>query len=210
MAKLFMAEQDIKALMTLAKREPRDHALLTLMASTGLRVSDLVRLRRDQMTDSDGQVVRSLRVKMAKTDKWIDRTLREDAREAVQDYLNTRTDSYPWLFISQSRRTRFLVPGPLTRSAAHQILKKYLLMIYPASLILGTATHVLRRSIAKLINRKTGRIETAQEWLGHTSTAHTRAYILTLRTIEKKQTEWLLDWIFSGFPCLSQRHMKPI
>ena len=56
-------------------------------------------------------------------------------------------------------------------------MKKYLSMIYPASLIRGTATHVLRRSIAKLINRKTGRIETAQEWLGHTSTAHTRAYI---------------------------------
>jgi hypothetical protein len=36
---------------------------------------------------------------------------------------------------------------------------------------------LLRRSVAKLINRKTGRIETAQEWLGHTSTAHTRAYI---------------------------------
>ena len=28
-----------------------------------------------------------------------------------------------------------------------------------------------------LIKWKTGRIETAQEWLGHTSTAHTRAYI---------------------------------
>jgi integrase len=66
---------------------------------------------------------------------------------------------------------------PLTRSAAHLIVKKCLGMIYPASLIQGTATHVLRRSIAKLINRKTGRIETAQEWLGHSSTAHTRAYI---------------------------------
>ena len=44
-------------------------------------------------------------------------------------------------------------------------------------MIHATTTHVLRRSIAKLINRKTGRIETAPEWLGHTSTAHTRAYI---------------------------------
>jgi integrase len=35
----------------------------------------------------------------------------------------------------------------------------------------------MRRSIANLINRKTGRIETAQEWLGHTSTSHTRRYI---------------------------------
>jgi integrase len=69
------------------------------------------------------------------------------------------------------------VPGPLTRSAAHQIVKRYLAMIYSASLIQGKATHVLRRSVAKPINRKIGRIETAQERLGHTSTAHTRAYI---------------------------------
>jgi len=172
-----MSEQDIKTLMTLAKKEPRDYALLKLMASTGLRVSDTVRFRRDQMIDSDGQIVRTIRIKMAKTEQWIDRFLREDARNAIREYLELRKDSHPWLFISQSRRTKFHLPGPLTRSAAHQIIKKYLILIYPASLIQGTATHVLRRSVAKLINRKTGRIETAQEWLGHANTAHTRAYI---------------------------------
>ena len=87
MSKLFMSEQDIKTLMTLAKKDPRDYALLKLMASTGLRVSDIVRLRRDEMVDSDREIVRSLRIKMAKTDRWIDRALREDAREAVQEYL---------------------------------------------------------------------------------------------------------------------------
>ncbi len=177
MSKPFMTEQDIKTLMTLAKKEQRDNALLRLMASTGLRVSDLVRLRRDQLIDSDVHVVQVLRVKMKRTGKWIDRALRDDTREAVAQYLKTRQDSHPWLFISQSRRTKFHTPGPLTRSAARLIVKKYLTMIYPASLIQGTATHVLRRSIGKLINRKSGRIETAQEWLGHTSTAHTRAYI---------------------------------
>ena len=69
------------------------------------------------MIDRDGQVVRALRIKIAKTVRWIDRTLREDAREAVRDYLKTRQDSYPWLFISHR------VPGILTWSAAHQILK---------------------------------------------------------------------------------------
>jgi len=43
--------------------------------------------------------------------------------------------------------------------------------------LLQAKATILRRPIAKLINRKTGRIEPAQEWLGHTSTAHTRAYI---------------------------------
>ena len=177
MSHLFMTEDKIRTLMTLAEKEPRDYALIRLMASTGFRVSDLVRLRRDQLVDSDGEIVRVLRAKMEKTEKWVERALRDDAREAVKAYLETREDSYPWLFISQSRRTKFHMPGPLSRSAAHLVIKKYLRMIYPESVIQGTATHVLRRSIAKLINRKTGRIETAQEWLGHSSTAHTRAYI---------------------------------
>jgi integrase len=43
--------------------------------------------------------------------------------------------------------------------------------------LLQAKATILSRSIAKLINRKTGRIEAAQEWLGHASTAHTRAYI---------------------------------
>jgi integrase/recombinase XerD len=177
MSHLFMNEQEIKTLMTLAQKEPRDYALIRLMASTGFRVSDIVRLCRDHVVDSDGEIVRVLRVKMEKTEKWVERSLRDDARAAIKAYLGTRQDSYPWLFISQSRRTKFLVPGALTRSAVHLIIKKYLAMIYPDSIVQGSATHVLRRSIAKLINRKTGRIETAQEWLGHTSTAHTRAYI---------------------------------
>ncbi len=177
MSHLFMSEQNIKTLMTLAQKEPRDYALLRLMASTGFRVSDIVRLQRVQLLDSDGEIARVIRLKMKKTEKWIERTLRDDAREAVESYLATRKDSSPWLFISQSRRTKFHIPGPLSRSAVHLIIKKYLRMIYPESIIYNTATHVLRRSIAKLINRKTGRIETAQEWLGHTSTTHTRDYI---------------------------------
>ncbi len=41
----------------------------------------------------------------------------------------------------------------------------------------GDRPRPLRLFISELINRKTGRIETAQEWLGRTSTAHTRTYI---------------------------------
>ena len=45
---------------------------------------DIVQLRRDQTIDSDGRVVRSLRVKMAKTERWIGRFLCDDAREEVR------------------------------------------------------------------------------------------------------------------------------
>jgi len=183
-----MTEQEIKTLMTLARKVPRDFAMLKLMASTGLRIGDIVRLLRAQLIDSDRDIVRVLRVRMGKTGRWIERPMREDARSAVRDYLATRSDRHPWLFLSQSIRTKYHMPGPLTRSAAHKIVKKYLALIYPASLIQGTSTHVLRRSIAKLINRKTGRIETAQEWLGHTNPANTVSYIDAEEYREKANT----------------------
>lgn len=71
MTRLFMSEQEIKTLMTLAQKDPRDYAMLRLMASTGFRVSDIVRLRREDLIDSDGEIVRVLRIKMEKTDKWV-------------------------------------------------------------------------------------------------------------------------------------------
>ena len=46
--------------------------------------------------------------------------------------------------------------------------EKYLNLRHSASMIQSTATHVLHRSVAKLINRKIGGIETTQERLGRT------------------------------------------
>jgi hypothetical protein len=78
-----MSEQNTKTLMTLAQKDPREYALLKLMASTGFRISDIVRLRRDQLIESDGDIVRTLRVKMTKTADWIERALPDDTREAA-------------------------------------------------------------------------------------------------------------------------------
>ena len=84
-----------------------------------------MRLRREDLIDSDGEIVRALRIKMEKTDKWIERALRDDTREAIKTYLGTRMDAYPWLFISRSRRTKFHTPGSLTRSAVHLVIKRW-------------------------------------------------------------------------------------
>ena len=57
----------------LARKGPRDLALLKLMASMGLRIGDIVRLLRAQVIDSDREIVRVLRVKMERP--ALDRTL---------------------------------------------------------------------------------------------------------------------------------------
>ena len=54
---------------------------------------------------------------------------------SVKVHLATREDSYPSLFISQSRTTKFHVPGPFSRSTVHLIIKKYRGLLYPASVI---------------------------------------------------------------------------
>ncbi len=113
------------------------------------------------------------------------RPLRDDAPRAVKAYLAAREDSYPWLFISQSRRTKFHMPGRLSRPAAHLVIKKYLRMLCPESALRRTATLIQRCSIAKPINWESGRTKTVQEWLGHTSVAHTRAYIDAEDSCEK-------------------------
>jgi integrase len=176
MSRIYLTEKEIHLVLGLAKDIKRDYALLHLMASTGLRSSDLLRLKIKDMIDQDGDIIRLLRLKMKKTGLYIEHPLRDDCREAIREWLGSREDSNPWLFCS-------LNPGwvnknmPLSRVHHHKMMKKYLGAIRHGSELQGSSTHTLRRSVAKLIHNKTGKIAVAQKFLGHTSPANTSLYI---------------------------------
>lgn len=180
--RIFMGIKEIKRLLHLASEHPRDHALFHLAFSTGLRVSDLLKLRRSELMEKSGQVVSVLHVRMKKTKKWIDRPLRKDCRQTVAMYLALREDDNIWLFASESNHS---TGKAMTRQSAHRIYKQYLGMIYPESMLVGASTHSLRRSAAKLISLKSGRAECAQSYLGHASLTSTYAYI-DMNDFEKK------------------------
>jgi integrase len=188
--KIFLEINQIKQWLDLAKKEPRDFALFNLAFTTGLRVSDLLLLQRADLIDKDKEIVRVLRLKIKKTQKWIDRPLREDCRAAVKKYLATRADSNPSLFPPKQACTRYGCndTGPMCRWTAHKLYKKYLRMMFPESMLDGCATHTLRRSMAKIISQKTGRIEPASKYLGHRSIASTSAYI-DMESWEQKANE---------------------
>lgn len=175
--RIFLEIKQIKEMLDLARANPRDLALFHLAFSTGLRISDLLSLERTEMLDADGQIMRNLRLKMKKTKQWIERPLRNDCRESIFDYLTGREDQSKYLF--PGTRTNQYEPrdAPMNRSSAHRIYKKYLRKMFPASMIVGASTHTLRRSAAKIVSKRTGRIEPAAHFLGHKNIASTMAYI---------------------------------
>lgn len=175
MSHLFLNETRIHEILELARPVPRDFALLHMAACTAMRSSDLLNIKIKHMFDNDGDIIRVLRLKMIKTKKWIERPLRDDCRAAVRNWLGSRNDKNSWLFCA-------LKPDrdanqPLHRVSYRRIIRRYLKVLYHESALQGCATHTLRRSIAKVVYKKTGEIAVAQSLLGHTSPAPTIRYL---------------------------------
>lgn len=176
--KLFLNQEKISQLLELAREHPRDLALFQIALSTGLRISDVLSLKKRDLRDEDGSIVSLLRVKTKKTKRWIDRPLRQDCRDSIQRYLETRDDENPYLFPAASNNQYQMISiGPMHRISAHRIYKRYLGKIFPAEMLRGASTHTMRRSVAKLISQHAGRVEPATAFLGHASIASTVTYI---------------------------------
>ncbi len=175
MSKLFMDETKIEQLLALARPSARDYALFHVALATGFRASDLINLGRDDVAPH-GAVIRYLKIKMQKTGKTVERELGPACREALYRYLSTRVDYNPYLFRSESNNTQNH-NGPMHRTSLIDIFKSYLRQLFPEDVLKGNACHVTRRSVAKIISDKAGRIEPATRFLGHTSVANTVQYL---------------------------------
>ena len=175
--KKFLKINEIRNLLSMSRPIPRDHALFHIALCTGLRISDILNLKRDDMVDSDSQIVRQLRIKMQKTGAMVSRPLRDDCRIAIQDYLYSREDQNPFLFPAMKNQYEIRPFGAMCRLSAHRIYKQYLGGMYSSSELQGVSTHTLRRSMGKIISQAAGRIEPATKYLGHKSIASTQEYI---------------------------------
>ena len=148
----------------------RDRAILEAFFSTGLRLSELVALNRDQVQESLnveslelGIVGKGGRARVVYFSKrclgWL------------KKYLETRKDDEKPLFINY--RTRKDAPSRLTSRSIEKIIKKYALR---AGLPLNTTPHVLRHSFATDLLSKGVDIRILQEFLGHKSINATQIY----------------------------------
>lgn len=147
----------------------RDKALLEMLFSTGLRVSELCSLDKDTVGPKKKEF--SIRGKGGKIRVVF---VSDRAREALRTYLERREDLSPALFVSVPRGTRvFREPTRLTSRTVERIIKHY---VVKAGISKKVTPHTLRHTFATDLLVNGADIRSVQAMLGHANIATTQIY----------------------------------
>jgi len=149
----------------------RDKAILELLYSTGLRVSELAGLNRDKI-----DLERREFGVIGKGGKARVVFLSVRASEWIKKYLSARDDKYKPLFIRHKGKVDPSTPDEkmrLTPRSIQRMLKKYVKKI---KLPVDATPHVIRHSFATDLLMAGADLRSVQEMLGHKNVATTQIY----------------------------------
>jgi len=153
----------------------RDKAILELLFSTGLRVSELSGLNRNSVNLKTGEF--SIRGKGGKIRLVF---ISDSAKNAIINYLEKRKDVDPALFANiknplqnnkNNKKTDSLLR--LTPRSIQRIVKKYAIK---AGIVKKVTPHTLRHSFATDLLMNGADIRSVQSMLGHSSITTTQIY----------------------------------
>lgn len=145
----------------------RDRAILELLVASGLRISELVNLKRSSLNITRGEF--SIRGKGGKVRLVF---LNQSAREALQAYLKSRTDTAEALFLA-SRQPKNAPPQPINARSIQRLLRRQALL---AGVTKPVTPHTLRHSFATNLLRNGADLRSVQALLGHSSVTTTQLY----------------------------------
>jgi integrase/recombinase XerD len=145
----------------------RNHALLVALLGSGLRVSEILNLERDQYTgkgftcvQTKGGVIRDVV------------PLHRDARQVLDEWLKAREDDSPALFITRTGRK-------LSRREAYGIIQRIAAQAnahLPEDEKIDVSPHVLRHTFLRKLAETKG-VHYAREASGHQSDRYIWRYV---------------------------------
>ncbi|MFA7319303.1 MAG: site-specific tyrosine recombinase/integron integrase [Parcubacteria group bacterium] len=177
----FLSNQEIERILEAASGSDfkglRDRAILELLFSAGLRVSELTGIDREKINFKTGEL--SVRGKGSKIRVVF---VSDTAAAALAAYLTVRTDVDPALFVRdvkglkkfESKNAAAESDGlRLTPRSVQRIVKHYALK---AGIVKDVHPHTLRHSFATDLLMNGADIRSVQEMLGHSSITTTQIY----------------------------------
>ncbi len=166
-----MSIQELNRMMDVSQKHPRNHALMQLLFSTGLRLSEMCSLNRDLDLSRDEFTIRG------KGDKLRIVFLSSEAKQSLKNYLETRTDMDEALFVQASpqavKREEQNIPLRLTPRSVERIVKQ---IAIEAGISKKVSPHTIRHSFATDLLRNGADIRSVQIMLGHSNIATTQIY----------------------------------
>lgn len=147
----------------------RDRSILELFFSTGMRVSELAGLKKDQVNlDREEFSVRG------KGDKVRVVFLSHQARFWLKEYLSRREDDSPFMFIRHDRaKSNVKEASPITPRSIERLVCHY---SAAAGIPKKVSPHTLRHSFATDLLMNGADIRSVQAMLGHSSITTTQIY----------------------------------
>lgn len=144
----------------------RDKAMLEILYATGIRVTELISLRVDDVNLTNGYI----KVKKKNSERHI--PLGNLSLKCLKDYINKVR---PLLIRTEEEKTLFINTNgqKMTRQGYWKILKQYK---EQAKIDKEITPHTIRHSFAVHMLQNGAELKTVQELLGHTDVASTMMY----------------------------------
>lgn len=191
----FLQDDDLKSIFSVQNMNKRsgirDKAILLLLYSTGLRVSELVNLNVSDVNLKTGEfavIGKGRRVRTV--------YLSETAKNALSKYLGVRKDTFKPLFLRYSGKPLDSEDTEgenlrLNVRSVQRMVKKY---VGYAGISIDATPHTLRHSFATSLLSQGADLRSVQELLGHSNLSTTQIYThVTNKKLKEVHKEFMKD-----------------